>query len=206
MKKKIHYGDLVIESGKKSIMKNLTEVSGSVYVRQGATFTAPNLTKSGCVYVHQGATFKTRLLKNLNYISVDNSLFVIESSKTTKGIKFYSGFIVLRITDGKLVKESCFVASKEGFTAHGETLKKAISDLQYKIVAEKLKHDPITKDTMITIEYYHIVTGSCDSGIKSWARNNGLSELHEIKASELLPILEKSDAYGLSKFRNLINF
>ena len=37
--------------------------------------------------------------------------------------------------------EFFFIANKDSFYAHGETLKKAIGDLQFKLVAEKLKKD-----------------------------------------------------------------
>ncbi len=40
----------------------LTEVSGYVDVREGATFEAPALTKSGYVYVYKGATFEAPAL------------------------------------------------------------------------------------------------------------------------------------------------
>jgi heme oxygenase len=37
-------------------------VTGSVYVRQGATLTAPPLTKTGSVYVQEGATLTAPLI------------------------------------------------------------------------------------------------------------------------------------------------
>ncbi len=99
-----------------------------------------------------------------------------------------------------------FIAQKDNFTAHGKTIKKAIEDLQFKVIAEKLKNDPITEDTMISMAYYRVVTGSCEQGISSWVNANNLSELTEIKAKDLLPILEKTNAYGLDKFKSLITF
>ena len=50
-------GNLEISKKEKFSSKSMTEVSGSVYVREGATFTAPALAKSGSVYVREGATF-----------------------------------------------------------------------------------------------------------------------------------------------------
>ena len=47
---------------------------------------------------------------------------------------------------GKLIKEVAFVAEKEGFFAHGESVKKAISDLQFKMMSEKLKKEPTKED------------------------------------------------------------
>ena len=65
-----HKSDLIIEKGDKKDYSKLTEVSGSVYVRQGATFTAPALTKSGYVDVQEGATFTAPALTKSGYVYV----------------------------------------------------------------------------------------------------------------------------------------
>jgi hypothetical protein len=180
--------------------------SGYVYVSANATFTAPALTSvSGSVDVSANATINIKQLKNLKYKSVDNSLFVIESEKTSKGIKILTGYNVLKIEKGKLVKQPCYVAEKDNFFAHGETVKKAIQDLNFKIIAEKLNKEPIKADTIITVEYYRIVTGACLQGCQSWIKQNGITKT-EYKAKDLLPLLEKTHAYGYEKFKSLITF
>ena len=112
-------------------------------------------------------------------------------------------------------KQECFVAAKENFFAHGETIKKAVGDLQFKIVAEKLKHEPIKEDTQFTVKYYRLLTGACDLGCRGWMQANKIpfkvegAETVEVKpmnAKELLPLLEKSNAYGVEKFKQLITF
>ena len=115
-------------------------------------------------------------------------------------------------------KESWLVV-KGNYSAHGETLKKANEDLQFKIVAEKLKKEPIKPDTIITVEYYRIVTGACREGIRLWLTANNIPhtvtgtgdnmrvvEKTPIKAKDLLPILEKSHAWGFECFKSLITF
>ena len=120
-----------------------------------------------------------------------------------------------RITDGKLLKTECFVAEKESFFAHGTTVKKAISDLQFKIVAEKLKHQPIDKDTDLTVKYYRLLTGACDMGCRNWMKSNNIPfnivdgdtvETSPIKAKDLIPMLEKTNAFGIEKIKKLITF
>ena len=98
-----------------------------------------------------------------------------------------------------------FIAQKGDRTAHGKTVKKAISDLEFKFVAEKLKKEPIKKDTVITTQYYKLITGACEQGIIDWKRQNSI-DAEEITAEKLLPMLQKSGAYGLSKFKKLIQF
>ena len=63
---------------------------------------------------------------------VDGSCFVIESEKTEKGVKLYSGFNLLGMDKKKLQKQKCFVATKGAFSAHGETEAQAIEDLHFK--------------------------------------------------------------------------
>lgn len=145
----------------------------------------------------------------------DRIIFYVEKVKTSKGIKIYTGFLKIKVIDGKVAGEPGFIAEKEGYTAHGETLKKAIVDLQFKIVAERLKNEPIQEDTEITVMYYRTVTGACDSGCRDFMDRNGIPyrvdagrtvEESPMKAKDLLPILEKSDAYGVSKFKSLISW
>ena len=107
------------------------------------------------------------------------------------------------------------ISQKNKFIAHGKTLKKAISDVEFKIISYKLAHEPILPDTEITVQYYRMVTGACDNGCQSWMNQNELAytivdgntvETNPIKAKDLLPILEKSDAYGIDKFRQLVTW
>jgi len=108
-----------------------------------------------------------------------------------------------------------YVAKKGKFTAHSKTVKKAIVDLEFKKVAEKLKKDPIKEDTLFTVKYYRLLTGACDNGVRQWMQNNKIPfkvigedtvELKPMKAKELLPILEKTNAYGVERFKQLVTF
>jgi len=98
-----------------------------------------------------------------------------------------------------------FISQKGKFTAHGKTIKKSIEDLQFKVISEKLKNEPIKEDTIIDIKYYRLITGSCEAGVKSWMQQNNIKK-ESFKAKELLPLLVKTNAYGLDKFKSLITF
>ena len=179
--------------------------SGYIYLRENAKLDAPVLTTSGYIDLRENAKLITKLTKRLNYTSIDNTMFVIEAEKTSKGINILSGYILKSFSKNKIIKEVSYVAQKDNFSAHGETLKKAISDLQFKLISEKLKKEPINKNTVITINYYRLLTGACEQGVKSWMQSNNIKK-EEYKASELLPLLEKSNAYGLDKFKSMITF
>lgn len=77
--------------------------------------------------------------------------------------------------------------------------------MEFKIVGETLKKEPIGKDTIITLNHYRIITGACELGCKAWMKENGIKK-EKIKAKQLLPILEKTNAYGLQTFKKLITF
>jgi hypothetical protein len=164
--------------------------------------------------IRDNAALTTLVIGKIKYNvkSVDRQLFVVENEKTTKGIKIYSGYNYISLKDKKVEKEICYVAEKESFYAHGETIKKAIEDVQFKIVSEKLKKEPINKDTVITINYYRLVTGACLQGVNSWiSRTFNDKEKEEIlengiKAKDLLPILKANNAYGVERFQSLVTF
>ena len=94
--------------------------------------------------------------------------------------------------------------------AHGDTLKEAKESFRFKVQAEKIKKEPITLESVIKIQHYRIITGACEFGVRNWIESN-ISEKNRkkviekgIKVKYLLPILEKTDAYGLEKFKALI--
>ena len=194
-------GDLCIYSN--ADLKALTTVGGYLYIYSNADLKALT-TVGGDLYIYSNADLKIPFLKNKNWKSIDNKLFIIESEKSTKGIKIYTGYNLKGLKKNKPKKENCYVAEKDNFSAHGETPKAAIKDCLFKIIAEKIKNEPILKTTIIDINYYHTVTGSCVLGIKSWMEQYDIPE--GLTAEKLLPILESKHAYGLEKFKSLITF
>lgn len=113
----------------------------------------------------------------------------------------------------KIHSQKEFYLVSDGIThSHGDTLRKAKEDFRFKVMPEKIKKDPITKDTIITIPYYRIVTGACEWGVRSWIDSTFTGKEKTqvlekgIKASDLLAILEKKNAYGLEEFKSLITF
>ncbi|CDS93432.1 hypothetical protein BN1088_1431503 [Sphingobacterium sp. PM2-P1-29] len=153
----------------------------------------------------ENAKLNIRQTQGLEYKSVDNTLFVINKEGSSKGIKIYTGYVIQSIHKDKAVIKDCYVAEKDNFYAHGETVKKAIGDLNFKIVSEKLKNEPIEADTIITVNHYRLVTGACELGTKAWMEQNNI-QVDSIRADELLLLLRKTHAYGLERFERLVNF
>jgi hypothetical protein len=127
------------------------------------------------------------------YCYFDNILSRVISVSEKKGYIIY-------------ITPSGYITQKDNFTAHGKTVKKSIEDLEYKIIAEKLKKEPIHADTIFTVQYYRTLTGACEEGCKQWLSANDMGDIDSILAKDLLPILEKTNAYGLDKFKKLITF
>jgi len=207
-------GNIYISENAKAEFHVLT-TSGNIYLSENAKAEFHVLTTSGYIYIRENAKLNHYKTKDLNYKSVDNSMFVIVSTKDTKGIKIHTGYNIQKIENGKIIKQDCYVVEKDSFYAHGETAKKAIGDLQFKIVSEKLKNEPILEDTELTVSHYRAITGACELGCKNFMEQNNipfkiedgkLIEVNPIKAKDLLPILEKNNAYGLSRFKQLIKF
>ena len=129
--------------------------------------------------------------KRRSYCYYDGILSKVISVKETKGYTIYTTHFG-------------YIAKKDNKTAHGKTIKKAIQDLEFKFIAEKLKKEPIKADTIITIQYYRIVTGACEQGAKEFQAKHKLKDSY--KAKDLLPILERENAYGVQQFKQLVSF
>ena len=147
-------------------------------------------------------TIKQGYNKKINSCYFDGILSKVISVKERNGITIFK-------------TQFNYIAKKGKYTAHGKTVKQSISDLDFKIVSKKLKNEPIMSDTKITVKHYRLITGACDEGVRSWMQANSIPfkivdertvEVKPILASELLTILENTNAYGLSKFKSLIKF
>ena len=186
-------------------------VGGSLYLRSLTSIPEGfNPTVGGWLDLNNGskyigATVYTNLFWQKNgrrYAKIDGLFCQILSEKTqTLQGKEYKLFSAKRIAKD----ETFFIVKYEGFYSHGNDIHKAVSDLQFKINAEKIKKEPILPDTTITVNHYRIITGACELGCKQWMEQNNITA-DSITAKELLPILEKTNAYGLQKFKNLINW
>ena len=195
-------------------LKALTSVGGYLYIYSNCELKA--LTSvGGYLYIYSNVKGNIKCLKKINYKIFDNLVFLVESERTSKGIKIYTGGNIKSITKNKPEIEKCFVSEKDNFFAHGETVKKSIQDLQFKIISKKLKNEPINETTELTVKYYRLLTGACSLGCENWLKQNNIPykiidgdpvENKPIKAKDLLPILEKSNAWGVEKFKSLINW
>ena len=165
-------------------------------------------TVGGYLYLGSGLSAPTKKPKG-KLDTPKNKLLVWQDGKYIKADGIFTEVIskkggAYRVKKVHSQKEFYLVTNGETH-AHGETLKKAKEDFQFKIISEKLKNEPIKKDTIIDIRYYRLITGACELGVKNWMEQNKMTE-ESYKAAELLPILEKTNAYGLDRFKKLVAF
>ena len=125
--------------------------------------------------------------------------------------------VIYTVYSGKKVgrNEHFYIVNQGPFYAHGTELSKAYEDLQFKMVSEKLRKEPILPDTLLTVKHYRLITGACDMGCRGFLDRNKIPyhvvgdttvEDKPIKAKDLLPLLEKNKEYGYEKIKSLIIF
>jgi len=56
---------------------------------------------------------------------------------------------------------------------------------------------------MLNKHIYRLITGACELGCNDWIRNNNI-QVEEISVRDLIPLLEKTNAYGVEKIKNLV--
>jgi len=162
--------------------------------------------KSECIGSQMGNLFWTKENGD-TYAMFDNMFCQIVSQKTKDEYTIYE-------TRKIGSKESVWVVSDGKTNAHSDKgIKEAFEELKFKIASEKLKKEPISLDTIITVDRYRIVTGACEYGcrqfmdkhnIKYEIENDRAVVKQEVTAKQLLEILEKDNAYGLNSFKKLI--
>lgn len=103
----------------------------------------------------------------------------------------------------KINQEKEFFLIVEGdFSAHGDTLKEAKKDLEFKILQDRIKKEPIYPDTIISVDKYRAITGACTHGVQMWLKENKITE-KEMKAQDLFPLLQETNAFGFDSFSKL---
>lgn len=94
---------------------------------------------------------------------------------------------------------SCFVAQSGDHSAHGNTLKSAIEDVQYKIQAHSGKDEAIERvksSQQVTVNDFRVITGACREGMRQHLSNRRIN----MDTIEFLPLGEALKAMAGSSF------
>ena len=185
---------------------NLT-AGGNIYLRSLTTMPEGcNLTSGGNIYL-RSLTIKGDYKPKTNLIFFQGGAYLKSDGIFAKVVRKFGKAYKLKKINSE--KEFWMVTDGAFIHAHGETIKEAKEAFRFKVQAEKIKKEPITLESIIKIQHYRIITGACEFGVRRWIESNIPKNREEvvsngIKVKDLLPILEKTNAYGLSKFKSLI--
>jgi hypothetical protein len=145
--------------------------------------------------------YKTRKCSNLN-----NEILSWKNGKYIQADGIFTEVVSKKGNVYKVKKiglsEEFYLVTNGKIHAHGKTVQEAKKSLQFKIKVENFRTEPITMETEISILHYRAITGACLLGVQYWMQNNNVKENLTVK--ELLPILERTKAYRLDKFKKLI--
>ena len=184
----------------------ITDSNGSVYLESLTTL--PDNVKfenHGSVYLRSltGKTLKYRD-EEVKFLEVDNSTMIILNKKEEDGVTIYNAkyFGGGKISDLK----QCYIAEKDGYSAHGETEIDAIDDVNFKILSENFDKKEliniIIKRGTVTGNDYRLITGACRLGVKQFKEVNNITE-RELPLERVLNIIKGE--YGSRVFAGIFD-
>jgi hypothetical protein len=143
--------------------------------------------------------------QELNIEQVDGSTMIVHSEKkvgeaTVASASYFGG--------GELKElRKCFIAKKDGYSAHGESIKEALSDLTFKIAQVDFDVDElveiIKEKKSVTVSEYRLLTGACSIGVQEFLDERGLQEKDTLPLSEVSKITKGH--YGSEVISDLFN-
>ncbi|MGE3482721.1 MAG: hypothetical protein AB7K73_15150 [Gammaproteobacteria bacterium] len=195
-------------------LPSLTTLPESVSLSAGAGLDLPSLTTlPEGVSLSAGAGLDLRSLthETQRYQGQDIRLRTIDGICTRLITSRRVGDIMLwsaQYFRGDLdVDPRCYVAERDGVTAHGDTAERALRDLRFKLAAASLDPDELVADIkrrgVVRFNDYRLLTGACDSGLREGLRARGLDpDTEELPLAQALELCR--GAYGGERFRALL--
>jgi hypothetical protein len=186
-------GDLSIYSN--ATLPKLETVGGYLSIYSNATLDAPKLKNKNDVTAKK--TCQTRLavsFKKKGLVKIDGILSYLFSRKKLKDLIVFKVKIV-----GKL--KFSFIVQREQQFSHGETVKKAIESLRYKLSdrdTNEFKKWKLTTTISLddAIQAYRAITGACELGVRNFCESIKVPEKLTVKKA-----IELTDGeYGSDKF------
>ena len=98
-----------------------------------------------------------------------------------------------------------YVAEKDGYAAHGETIRDAIEDLKFKILQDTNVEEHIQRikqQGYMNAEDYRLLTGACREGTKRFLQKHGLTWEDTMPVAQVLEITKGQ--YGSEKFQTAV--
>ena len=176
-------------------------VGGHLYLR-GLTSIPEgfNPTVGGYLDLSGNLSAPTKPYRPKPFVWNDGKYIMVDGLFTEVVRKRGNVYVVKKIN---ATKEFYLVTDGDGNWSHGDTLKKAKEDLVFKVLSEKMKNEPLSMESIVDVPRYRAITGACSTGVQMFRDAHGLTK-DRYTVKELLPILEKNNAYGIQRFKQLI--
>ena len=201
-------GGCIIYEGVK--VPKLKTVGRYCYIYEGAK--APNLYANGYTGV-TGRVYDKNLTgphqmrgKTLHFEQIDGDTMVVGKWKSQGDVQVCKA----KYFSGKPLDEmdKCYVAKSGEYYAHGVSIQKAISDLQFKVLSETGDKSDIVSDIikshMVTFNQWRLITGACESGTSQFLNDHDIDP-DEVSALSLDKVLDMTKgAYGGDTFAKAI--
>ena len=136
---------------------------------------------------------------------VDGDYMIPVSERNFNGYKIMHCFYENEYRDKKEDTTNVYVAEKDGIFAHGETIKKAIADVQYKYllsldVSEHVAR--IKKSGIMTAMDYRLLTGACEFGTNRFLKAYGYTWEDTASINKVIEVTKGQ--YGHERLEELL--
>lgn len=182
----------------------ITKDQGSVYL-QSLTTLPDNMQ-----FNNQGSVYLESLNnKSINYRGkkidikhIDGSTMIIKSSKKAGDFIIHTALYFKGGDFENMPK--CVIAEKEGYFAHCDTVKSAISDCNFKFLQANFNINDLVKSIKekqtITTNEYRLLTGACSFGVAQFMKEKNITA-EELPLKEVIRITD--GYYGNNKMKEL---
>jgi hypothetical protein len=158
----------------------------------------PNVTTIGDYFLYYNET----LIINKGEIVNNDGIPVFVKSRKTRG-----EFTIIKGNAYKKDGQETYLANRGKYSAHGESIEKAIEDCNFKFLQATINVKEYAKEVkekgVMTIQDYRLLTGACEQGCKMFLSQNNLKGVSELPLDKALPLV--NNAYGFDRVREYFN-
>ena len=179
-------GDLDCERATEISLPQLQSVGGYLDCRTATEVSLPQLQSVGW-YLN----LRTAIIAKKRYdIEEIDGLPGLKKgdARDVNGFKIQKIQIAKNYHNGEFHGEICYVASNRGINAHGDTIRQAIADVEFKGIdreAECRKYKKFTPETVLDVaEWYKVyrnITGACSTGAWNFINSGKFDGKYNLK-------------------------
>ncbi len=217
-----HNGNVYLSSLTQITTDVKFENRGNVYLSSLTQITTDvKFENNGDVYLSSLIQITTDVkFKNIGYVDLNNLIQITTRGKTLK-LQYIDGYTMIihssKVKDGFKISKAqylkggdlkalpkCFIAEKEGYFAHGDTVAKAISDCNFKFLQNNLDINAlvyeIKQKKTVSKNEYRLLTGACQLGVEQFCKENRIDS-DSIELDRMIELTKNS--YGSEKIKEL---